>query len=162
MESYRVEKSKLGHYLLFKSDAELRTPSFSPDGKLIAYLSNEIDGKFKLFIRPFPVNDSKIQVSLGDAIFPQWSSDGSELYYRNGNKIMAAKIQITPELKVISRRFVCDSPQISKGIFHRDFTVASDGRILMLKSLEDQSKPVKIDVIVNWFTELKNKLKNQN
>jgi serine/threonine protein kinase len=147
-------------HLLFKSDAEQRSPAFSPDGKLIAYLSNEIDGKFKLFIRPFPVNDSKIQVSLSNVFFPQWSSDGSELYYREGNKIMAAKIQVTPELKVISRRIVCESPQISTGIDQRDFTVASDGRILMLKSPEDQSKPIKLNVIVNWFTELKNKLKN--
>jgi serine/threonine protein kinase len=149
-------------HLLFKSEAELRSPVFSPDGKLIAYLSNEIDGKFKLFIRPFPVNDTKIQVSLGDGIFPQWSSDGNELYYREGNKIMAAKIQMTPEPKVISRRLVCESPQISTGIDHRDFTVSSDGRILMLKSPEDQSKPIKLNVIVNWFTELKNKLKNQD
>ena len=149
-------------HLLFKSDAELRTPAFSPDGRLIAYLSNEIDGKFRLFIRPFPVNDSKIQVSLGDGIFPQWSSDGSKLYYREGNKIMAAQIQIDPELKVISRRLVCSSPQISTGYDQRDFTVASDGRILMLKRPEDQSKPVKLNVIVNWYSELKNKLLNQN
>jgi serine/threonine protein kinase len=148
--------------LLFKSDAKFTSPALSPDDKLIAYRSDEIDGKFKLFIRSFPVNDTKIQVSLGDGIFPQWSSDGGELYYREGNKIMAAKIQKEPELKVISRRLVSESPQVSFSSDQRDFTVASDGRILMLKSPEDQSKLIKLNVIVNWFTELKNKLANQN
>jgi serine/threonine protein kinase len=148
--------------LLFMSDANFTSPAFSPDNKLITYRSDEIDGKFKLFIRPFPINDTKIQVSLGDGLFPQWSSDGGELYYREGNKIMAAKIQTVPQLKVISRRLVCESPQVSFSSDQRDFTVASDGRILMLKSPEDQSKPIKLNVIVNWFTELKNKLKSQD
>jgi serine/threonine protein kinase/Tol biopolymer transport system component len=148
--------------LLFKSDARLASPCISPDGKLVAYRSDEIDGKFKLFIRPFPINDTKIQVSLRSVFYPQWSADGSELYYREGDKITAAKIQTSPELKVISRRLIYESPLISNDPHERDFTVASDGRILILKRFENQSKPIKLNVIVNWFTELKNKLKTQD
>jgi len=75
---------------------------------------------------------------------------------------MTAKIQTSPELKVISRRLICESPLISNDPHERDFTVASDGRILILKRFENQSKPIKLNVIVNWFTELKNKLKTQD
>ena len=145
-----------------KSDAKTTSPTFSPDGKFIAYRSDEIDGNFKLFIRPFPITDTKVQVSIDDGIYPQWSADGSEIYYRDNDNIMAAKIQTSPELKVISRRLVCESKRVSSAYTQRDFTVAPDGRVLMLKSPEDQSKPVKVNVIVNWFSELKKKLTGQD
>jgi Tol biopolymer transport system component len=149
-------------HLLFKSDAKTTSPTFSPDGKFIAYRSDEIDGNFKLFIRPFPITDTKVQVSIDDGIYPQWSADGSEIYYRDNDNIMAAKIQTSPELKVISRRLVCESKRVSSAYTQRDFTVAPDGRVLMLKSPEDQSKPVKVNVIVNWFAEVKQKLTGQD
>ncbi len=148
--------------ILINSDATFREPGFSPDGKLISYRSDEIEGKFKLFIRPFPINDNKIQVSLDDGIYACWSSDSKEIYYRDEDKIMAAKIELQPKLKIVSRRTVGIFPRVSSELSQSDFTVAPDGRILILKSAIDQSKPVKINVIVNWFSELKNKLVNQN
>ena len=148
--------------VLFKSDATLQEPSFSPDGKLIAYRSDEIEGKMKLFIRPFPINDKKIQVSIDDGLFPGWSGDSKEVYYRDGDKIFAAKIERETGIKVVSRRLVCTLERVSSGSTQSDFTVAPDGSILALKSAIDQSKPIKVNVIVNWFDELKKKLVNQD
>ena len=145
---------------LFKSEATLSEPGFSPDGKMVSYRSNEIEGKFKLFIRPFPINNEKIQVSIDDGLYACWSADSKEIYYRDGDKIIVAKIEIQPQLKVVSRRIVCISPRTSFDNSHSDFTVAADGRILALRSTIDQSKPVKVNVIVNWFSELKKKLTN--
>ncbi len=150
--------------LLIKTDANTTSPEFSPDGKFIAYRSDEIGGKYKLFLRPFPINNEKIQVSINDGIFPQWSFDGSRLYYREGDKIMAARIQTKPELKVASRDVICTSLNLfgNGNAVQQDFAVAPGGRILLLKDAEDVSKPVTVNVIVNWFTELKNELVNQN
>lgn len=148
--------------LLIHSGASMTSPEFSPDGKFIAYRSDEIDGKFKLFIRPFPINDVKIQVSIDDGNYPQWSADGSEIFYRDNDRIMAARIQLNPALQVVSRRLVCTSVRVSESPVTTDFSVAPDGRILLLKSATDQSKPVQVKVIVNWFSELKKKLTNQN
>ena len=148
--------------ILINSDASLREPGFSPDGKLVSYRSDEIEGKFQLFVRPFPINDNKIQVSLDDGIYTCWSSDSREIYYRVGDKIMAAKIELQPNLKIVSRRTVGIFPRVSSELGQPDFTVAPDGRLLVLKSTIDKSNPLKVNVIVNWFTELKNKLKNQN
>ncbi len=100
--------------LLIHSGASMTSPEFSPDGKFIAYRSDEIDGKFKLFIRPFPINDVKIQVSIDDGNYPQWSADGSEIFYRDNDKIMAARIQLKPALQVISRRLVFTSVRVSE------------------------------------------------
>jgi eukaryotic-like serine/threonine-protein kinase len=144
--------------LLFNTKANVTSPEFSPDGKLICYRSDEIDGTPKLFLRPFPINDIKIQVSINNAINPQWSTDGTKLYYRSGNNIMVAKIQVKPDLKVLWRKVVCYSEIISPDFYFPDFSVYPDGRILLLKNVEDESKPIKVNVIVNWFTELKKKL----
>ena len=151
-------KSNQEPKLLFKTEANVTSPGFSPDGKLISYRSDEIDGTPKLFIRTFPINDITMQVSTGNAINPQWSADGTEIYYRSGNKIMVAKIQVKPVLKVLSRKVVCYSEIISPDFYFPDFSVYPDGRILLLKNVEDESKPIKVNVIVNWFTELKKKL----
>ncbi len=148
--------------LLIHSGASITSPVFSPDGKFIAYRSDEIDGKFKLFVRPFPINDVKIQVSVDDGNYPQWSADGSEIFYRDNDRIMAARIQLNPALQVVSRRLVCTSVRVSESSVQSDFSVAPDGRILLLKSAIDESKPIHVNVIVNWFTELKKKLTNQD
>ncbi|HMD13912.1 MAG TPA: hypothetical protein VKI62_04755, partial [Bacteroidota bacterium] len=148
--------------LLIHSDASMTSPEFSPDGKFIAYRSDEIDGKFKLFVRPFPINDMKVQVSIDDGEYPQWSAEGSEIFYRDNDKILAARIQFEPTPQVVSRRLVCTSVRVSESPIQSDFSVAPDGRILLLKSAIDQSKPIQANVIVNWFTELKKKLTAQD
>jgi serine/threonine protein kinase len=148
--------------VLFKSNSSLREPGFSPDEKLVSYRSDEIGGNYKLFVRPFPINNDKIQVSLEDGIYACWSADSREIYYREGDKIMAAKIEIQPKLKVVTRRLVGIFPRVSSETSQPDFMVAPDGRILLLKSAIDQSKPVKVNVIVNWFSELKKKLTGQD
>jgi serine/threonine protein kinase len=155
-------KSNQDPRLLFNTRGTVLSPTFSPDGKFIAYRSDEIDGKFKLFARAFPVTDAKVQVSNHDGLYPQWSADGSEIYYRDEDKIIASSIQTKPELKVRSTRTVCRSLQVTQVTDEPDFAVAPDGRVLLLKSAVDLSKPAKVNVIINWFTELKNTLTNEH
>ena len=52
----------------------------SPDGKWIAYSSNET-GRSEIYIRPFPEGPGKIQVSVNGGVFPRWRRDGKELYF---------------------------------------------------------------------------------
>ncbi|MCH7974386.1 MAG: serine/threonine-protein kinase [Bacteroidetes bacterium] len=155
-------KSELPPKLLFKTEANIKNPSFSPDGKFIAYISDEIGGKFKVFIRPFPINNSKLQISRDEGLYPQWSIDGTEIYYRTYDKIFANRIQKKPKLKVLSKRLVYNSLPVSYVNNQQDFAVAPGGRILLLKSAVDKSNPIKVNVILNWFTEIKKKLKNEN
>ncbi len=58
-------------------------PSLSPDGKWIAYVSNE-SGRNEIYVRPFPeVNQTKVQISIAGGVEPRWSRHGAELFYRN-------------------------------------------------------------------------------
>ncbi len=143
---------------LFKTPSAEIEPQFSPDGKFIVYRSNEIEGKFKIFIRPFPINENKVQISINDGIYPNWSKDGSKIYYREDDNIMEATIQYSPKLKVLQRKAIF---KVKSGLLDAsepDFTVARDGRFIFIKSATDITTPTKVNVITDWFVELKDKL----
>src|SRR5204863_116238 len=67
----------------------LRTPFnetmavIAPDGRWLAYQSNE-SGRYEVYVQPFPGGGRPIPISTGGGVFPRWSSDGRELYFRSG------------------------------------------------------------------------------
>src|SRR5262249_22231461 len=74
-----------------------RHPQVSPDGKWIAYSSNE-SGRSEIYIKSFPEGPAKIQVSVNGGLFPRWRKDGKELYFMSlislGN-LLASDIRVT-------------------------------------------------------------------
>jgi len=69
---------------------------FSPDGRWIAYQSNET-GRFEIYVRPFPGPGGAIPISTGGGTYTRWSRDGSELYYLAPDAtLMAVRIRRTP------------------------------------------------------------------
>ena len=68
-------------------------PKISPDGRWMAYMSNE-SGKLEIYVRPFPeLNKGRWQVSTSSGDTPLWSHDGRELFYRNGDSVMAVEVE---------------------------------------------------------------------
>ena len=67
---------------VLQTPADERNPQVAPDGKWIAYSSNET-GRSEVYIRPFPEGAAKIQVSVNGGVFPRWRRDGRELYFMN-------------------------------------------------------------------------------
>jgi serine/threonine-protein kinase len=119
---------------------------FSPDGRSIAYNSDE-SGRVEVYIRPFPEAGSRVQVSAGGGTRAIWAPDGKTLYYRDGTKVMAATLARDPALRVVSRAFVFDGP------YAQDFDVSRDGtRFLMIES---GSSGLRVVAIPNWRTELR-------
>jgi serine/threonine-protein kinase len=68
-----------------------RHPSFSPNGRWIAYASDE-SGRFEVFVRPYPSAEGRTQISTDGGFEPLWSPDGAEIYYRTGSKLMAVEV----------------------------------------------------------------------
>ena len=141
----------------------LRTPfnewlaEISPDGRWMAYGSNE-DGQPQVYVRPFPdVEQWKEQISTEGGDFPVWSPDGRELFYLSGQTMMVVSVDGatpftagTPE-PLFSRQYFTDQAS-------RNYDVTRDGRFLMVKESEEGAEtPPQTEIIVveNWFEELK-------
>jgi eukaryotic-like serine/threonine-protein kinase len=73
-------------------------PRFSPEGRWLAYHSNE-SGRNEVYVQPFPGPGGKRLISNEGGIEPIWSRSGRELFYRSGDKMMAVDIQTTPTFK---------------------------------------------------------------
>ncbi len=78
--------------LLQEKYVELQ-PEISPDGRWMAYTSDE-SGKYEIYVRPFPeVNKGRWQVSTSGGDTPLWSPNGRELFYRNGDSVVAVAVE---------------------------------------------------------------------
>jgi Tol biopolymer transport system component len=86
--------------LLLKEKYNEIFPQISPDGKWMAYPSNE-SGRYEVFVRPFSDVESggRWQVSTGGGESPLWSPGGRELFYRNGDATMSVDVETKPKLK---------------------------------------------------------------
>jgi serine/threonine-protein kinase len=129
-------------------------PRFSPDGRWLAYQSNESGGN-DVYVQPFPGPGGKWQISAGGGFEPIWSRNGRELFYRIGDKMMAVDIETTPTFRAGTPRMLFEQPGYSSS--SRQYDVAPDGqRFLMLKLQRDAANtPPQIVVVKNWFEELK-------
>ena len=125
----------------------------SPDGRSIAYQSNE-SGQWQIWVRPFPDVDSSRWLA-GKGVSPKWSPDGRELYYRGDNAMMSVQIDTTDgfatgtAVRLFADRYVRSA---AGGNFADHYDVAPDGRFLMMKELP---APTKLIVVRNWTEELK-------
>jgi len=83
--------------LLMETEFTERNAALSPDGRWIAYESDE-SGQYEVYVRPFPdVNGGRWQVSSGGGAWPLWSPDGQELFYAGSEGMMAVPIETEPK-----------------------------------------------------------------
>ena len=139
-------------------------PAFSPDGRWMAYYSNE-SGTFEVYVRPFPGPGGKWQISTNGGMTPRWSSNGKELFYHTlDNKLMVAEYVASGD------SFNAGGPrQWSPGQFtargpNRNFDVHPDGkRIMVMKTPEAEIPSIsKVSFIFNFFEELRRKMHGQS
>jgi serine/threonine-protein kinase len=131
-------------------------PTVSPDGRWIAYESNE-SAATDIFVRPFPETDNgRWQVSSGGGIKPLWAPSGRELFYVSPNAtLMSVPVEPGAGFNFGNAVRVIDVRPYTLAGAVRDYDVSPDGqRFLLLKDSEQQDR-VQINVVINWFEELK-------
>jgi Tol biopolymer transport system component len=142
-----------------KTPAEDTAPKFSPDGKWIAY-SSDASGRREIYVQPYPGPGGKWMISTDGGQEPVWNPKGGELFYRSGNKIMAVDIDTQSGFEAGKPRQLFEGPYLLTSGSFPWYDVSPDGqRFLMLKPVESQaSAPTQINVVLNWFEELKQKV----
>src|SRR5206468_1009688 len=126
---------------------------FSPDGRWIAYESNE-SGEFEIYVTSFPGPGGKMRISRSGGSVPRWRRDGKELYYMaKDRKLTATEVrQAGSSIEAGGTRPLFDVPLLERFIYFYD--VSPDGRRFLVNPIE-QSRPSPITLVINWTAELK-------
>jgi len=130
-------------------------PAFSPDGRWVAYGSDET-GRQEIYVWPFPGPGGKMRISTDGGTEPMWTRNGRELFYRNGDKMMATAVETKPVFAATKPKLLFEGHyQTGFGAFEPDYDVNSDGqKFLMIKASQQKSAVTQLNVVLNWSDEL--------
>ena len=141
-------------YPFLQSNFSAREATFSPDGKWLAYCSNE-SGEYRVYVVPFPGPGGKWQVSRGDGRGPLWRRDGKELFYLSAdNKLLAVTVDASGSTFSAGDAHVLFDSQ-SYGVFARYYNSADGQRFVVV--YEGSQPSSTLTFISNWTAEVKMK-----
>jgi serine/threonine-protein kinase len=120
--------------------------AFSPDGKWVAYSSNET-GAFEVWIRSYPDGSVVRQISDGGGLETVWSPSG-EIFYRRGDRWMSVAITTEPTLSWSAPRQVFETDFVDT--LGRSFDVSSDGRSLYVVKQPDPPDGTRVHLVTGW------------
>ena len=146
---------------LLASSFRERSPSLSPDGKWLAYASDET-GRFEVFVRPFPdAQSAKWQVSTDGGTSPHWSARGNELFYLDAESGMqSVHVTTSPTFGILSKERLFSASGYFVSPWAQAYDVTPDGqRFLMLRAgSATGAVPVPVVLVENFLTELRQRM----
>ena len=150
--------------IFLQTSADERNAVFSPDGRWLAYTSNE-SGKYEVYVSAFPDKGGKWQISNSGGAYPVWSRNGQELYFRSDdNLIMVATYAVKAD------SFVPDKPRVWSErrladfgtIGFNNYDLAPDGKriaaLMPVESPEAQQTQSHVIFLMNFLDELQRKV----
>jgi len=114
---------------------------FSPDGKWIAYESNE-SGAREIYVQPFPPDGQKFPISSGGGTAPRWSGDGRQLFYVAATALQSVDVRT-------EGGFEASAPKTSIKVLTEDYVLSPDAKWLIV-SRHESPTPQPVQVVVNW------------
>ncbi len=143
------------------SSASENAPELSPDGRWVAYESDE-DGRPAVYVRAYPEPGPRYRVSLGRGVGPRWSADGTRLMYRargDGDSTVVASVRTSPDFEVLSRETWFADAFPGEYIAHELHPTAD--RVMVVKRPprpEPGEDPHRLVLAVNWLAEVRARL----
>ena len=146
--------------VLLRTPKEEASPAISPDGRWLAYVSNE-SGQNEAYVRPFPggreAASGKRLASTDGGVKPQWSPNRHDLFYRNAN----GQVMIAP-YTASGDSFSVDKPRLASPAVVVDYDIAPDGKsvaaIVNPTANGGKSAPVEAVFLLNFFDELRRRV----
>ncbi len=133
-------------------------PLFSPDGRWVAYRSNE-SGRMEVYVAQFPGAAVKRQISIDGGDQPLWAPNGKQLFYANGNRIMSVELNTESGLHPAKSRLLFEktfsASSADSGIWGHTWAVFPDGKRFLFVENPAQPEIRELRVVLNWFEELK-------
>jgi len=149
---------------LLANNFQETNPEISPDGRWLAYASDE-SGQREIYVSPFPnPAEGKWRVSRDGGTEPLWAADGRELFYRDGSSVLAVSVDT-------SSAFTSGEPQVlftgpyyrTSPVLGHTYDVTPDGqKFVMIRESEMDTAGSEIIVIQNWSEELKRQVPTGN
>ena len=126
--------------------------SLSPDGRWLAYASDET-GRLEIHVQSFPDLQDKWTVSRNGGVDPVWGPDGSELFFRTADALMAVNIETDPTFSFDSPRVLFRQNEYLWGNF-RSYAASLDGQRFLMSKIAEPADRTGLIVVDNWFEEL--------
>jgi eukaryotic-like serine/threonine-protein kinase len=147
----RLDSTRTPHVLV-SGNFDNDSPALSPDGRWLAYLSDE-SGEAEVYVRPFPGPGGRWQISSGGGTEPRWSPTGREIFFRRGTAMMAVPVQTGATFTPGDPRQLFQG-SYAAGTNGPDYDVSRDGRSFLMVQLESETTEQPITVVLNWFASL--------
>ena len=133
------------------------SPQFSPDGKWLAYMSDE-SGSMEVYVRSFPDAESRVQISAGLGFTPMWGRDGRTIYYQHGTTILRARTSGPPTFQVLSRDTAfAGVADVGSAACASGFDMSADGTRFLTVRREPGGE--QLVAVPNWIVEYRERLK---
>jgi hypothetical protein len=132
---------------------------FSPDGRWVAYTSDEA-GTSEVYVRDFQGSRGSVRISTGSGSLPRWRRDGKELFYFFEGKLMSIGVKAggsSFEPGVPKFLFDTGVPKLKllfEKVGTRNYDVSRDGQRFLV-AVPVESSPEPITVVLNWMADLK-------
>ncbi len=146
---------------VIQTDAAEYSPALSPDGRWLAYASDET-GRDEIYVQRFPELGQRLPISIGGGFGPAWSADGHELFYLfapDGPPLAMMRVAIESDGTTLTagqpERLFDRTFYDTAAWGHRRYDLSSDGRFLAIMETDAaQTSPFDLVVVLNWHQEL--------
>jgi len=123
---------------------------FSPDGRLVAYVSDE-SGREEVYVRPFHGGEA-VAVSTEGGNGPRWAADGKTVYFRSGDAFFAAPVTTSGAAAVVgdARKLFAMKAAPGRSILVPGYSFSPDGKRILVHLLDPSAIPTRINVVEHW------------
>jgi Tol biopolymer transport system component len=141
---------------ILATSADETMPRISPDGRWLAYVSNE-SREPEVYVRPLR-GGARTQISATGGMQPVWAPDGRRIYYIDDTVLRSAEVQAAQSsLGVVRRDSLFNVSFRGGSTAHQTYDVSPDGKQFV--GIDALGADLKLKVVVNWLTEVRAKLK---
>ena len=129
-----------------------RSPKLSPNGRFIAYSSDE-SGSHEIYVQPFPEGGRRVTVSTHGGEQVRWSREGKELFYVEDITLVAVEVSANPEFTAGAATRLFEHENFGRS-YYPQYDVTADGQefVVAVPWTKDDDQP-KLNVVLNWQEE---------